>query len=129
MGWLVPQPCLQPPFNFLPPQAHPRGHSTLSCLLQRNSFVQFGGSYQPSGCLYSLTPKDEEDLNRSVVRSDRATISIPELEFEIPPRVGEITTVEGLVMAALEGLEKGQVLRRAMQPEVFIALQQGSGAG
>jgi zinc finger protein len=96
--------------------------SSFECLNEecneRNTFVQFGGAYQEAGIECVLTPKVDADLSRSVVRSEQTTIRIPELDFEIPPRVGEITTVEGLLAVALETLEQGQVLRRITQPEV-----------
>ena len=47
----------------------------------RNSDVQFGGSIQPKGCRISLTVNTREDLNREIVKSDSASISIPELQL------------------------------------------------
>ena len=45
-------------------------------------------------------PKERPDLlSRQIVKSDKATIKIPELEFEIPAarERGCLTTVEGLL--------------------------------
>ena len=49
-----------------------------------------------------------------IVKGETATVSIPELEFEIPPSSdkGSITTVENILMQAVEGLEKQQPIRR-----------------
>lgn len=38
------------------------------------------------GVKYTLTCVDMKSLNRSVVKSEFATIIIPELELEIPPQ-------------------------------------------
>ena len=58
-----------------------------------------------------------ESLNRQIVKSDRATIVIPELDFEIPasPEAKSIiTTLEGLLTQHIENLEAGQPVRRIM---------------
>ena len=51
-------------------------------------------------------------MNRQVVKGDEATIIIPELSFEIPPHTqrGAITTVEGVLRAAIEALRMVRVL-------------------
>ena len=46
-----------------------------------------------------------------VVRSDVATVSIPELEFEVPPQKGQITTVESIIQQAIANLELEQPYR------------------
>jgi C4-type Zn-finger protein len=45
-------------------------------------------------------------LRRQVVKSNSATVTVPELQFEIPPgtQKGVITTVEGLLTDASTGL-------------------------
>ena len=55
-----------------------------------------------------------QDLNRQVVRADSASLSIPELDFEVPANTqeGSLSTVEGIVTRAVEGLEQDQPLRR-----------------
>ena len=55
-----------------------------------------------------------QDLNRQVVRADSASLSIPELDFEVPANTqeGSLSTVEGIVTRAVEGLEQEQPLRR-----------------
>ena len=58
-----------------------------------------------------LLPKD---LNRQVVRADTASLSIPELAFEVPANTqeGGLSTVEGIITRAVQGLEQEQPLRR-----------------
>jgi zinc finger protein len=45
-------------------------------------------------------------LRRQVVKSNTATVTVPELQFEIPPgtQKGVITTMEGLLTDASAGL-------------------------
>ena len=52
----------------------------------RNNEVQFGGKLSDYGCRYKLVVTDQDGLNRSVVKSEFATVKIPELELEIPPQ-------------------------------------------
>ncbi|VAH62062.1 unnamed protein product [Triticum turgidum subsp. durum] len=63
-----------------------------------NNEVQFAGQLQPKGCCYRLkVPQGQNEiLNRQVVKSDSATIKIPELDFEIPPEAqrGTLSTVD-----------------------------------
>jgi C4-type Zn-finger protein len=49
-----------------------------------------------------------------VIKSQHATIRLPELDFEIPPltQAGSLTTVEGVLMQAASGLESMQPQRR-----------------
>ncbi|XP_077160960.1 zinc finger protein ZPR1 isoform X2 [Paroedura picta] len=60
------------------------------------------------------------DLNREVVKTDSATASIPELDFEIPAfsQKGALTTVEGIIDRAITGLEQDQPVRRETDPSV-----------
>ena len=55
---------------------------------------------------------DPDTLSLQVVKSDSATVNIPELELEIPAQTqkGVVTTVEGLLREAANGLA-------ALQPE------------
>eukprot|EP01130_Rhizamoeba_saxonica_P009745 TRINITY_DN3976_c0_g1_i1.p1 TRINITY_DN3976_c0_g1~~TRINITY_DN3976_c0_g1_i1.p1 ORF type:complete len:528 (+),score=155.86 TRINITY_DN3976_c0_g1_i1:50-1633(+) len=85
-----------------------------------NTGVQYGGQIQEKGVHISLRVTSLEDLNRQVVKSDTATIAIPHLEFEIPPETqkGVLSTVEGVISKARDGLEHVQPLRRIQTPEV-----------
>ena len=59
------------------------------------------------------------DLNRQVVKSEHCTVKIPELNFEIPPQTqkGSLTTVEGLIQKAAEGLRQTAKLNEDTNPE------------
>ncbi|CAA7396647.1 unnamed protein product [Spirodela intermedia] len=93
---------------------------------ERNNEVQFAGAIQPRGCLYSLkVPSgDVQILNRQVVKSDSASIKIPELEFEIPPEAqrGTLSTVEGVLLRASEELEALQEERKKVAPDTAEAI-------
>ncbi|XP_067676893.1 zinc finger protein ZPR1-like [Haliotis asinina] len=84
----------------------------------RNAELQPGGRIQDRGVRYEVLIKHKEDLNRQVVQTNFATVSIPELEFESPPNKGVLTTVEGIIQRAVEGLNQDQVLRRIQYPDI-----------
>jgi zinc finger protein len=50
-----------------------------------NNEVQFGGKIGDFGTKYTLKVECTGDLSRSVVKSEYATVKIPELDLEIPP--------------------------------------------
>lgn len=95
---------------------------------ERNNEVQFAGEIQPRGCCYSLSiPAGEPKmLDRQVVKSESATIKIPELDFEIPPEAqrGSLSTLEGILMRAAEELQALQEERRKVAPETADAIDQ-----
>lgn len=93
---------------------------------ERNNEVQFAGELQPRGCCYRLNvpPGDAKALNRQVVKSDSATIKVPEIEFEIPPEAqrGTLSTVEGILLRAADELMVLQEERKKVDPEMAEAL-------
>uniref|UniRef100_A0A8R7TP57 Zinc finger ZPR1-type domain-containing protein n=1 Tax=Triticum urartu TaxID=4572 RepID=A0A8R7TP57_TRIUA len=95
---------------------------------ERNNEVQFAGQLQAKGCCYTLkVPKGQpEVLNRQVVKSDSATIKIPELDFEIPPEAqrGTLSTVEGSIMRAVSELQALQDERKKVDPQKAEAIEQ-----
>ncbi|XP_051125755.1 uncharacterized protein LOC127247782 [Andrographis paniculata] len=95
---------------------------------ERNNEVQFAGEVQLKGCHYSLdVPSgDQKILNRQVVKSETATIKIPELDFEIPPEAqrGSLSTVEGILVRAADGLEALQEERKKVDPQTAAAIDE-----
>lgn len=95
---------------------------------ERNNEVQFAGEIQPRGCRYCLKfPRGEyKMLNRQVVKSETATIKVPELDFEIPPEAqrGSLSTVEGVLTRAADGLGALQEERKKADPQTAEALDQ-----
>ncbi|WVZ78050.1 hypothetical protein U9M48_025822 [Paspalum notatum var. saurae] len=95
---------------------------------ERNNEIQFAGQLQPKGCCYKLEiPSGQSEvLNRQVVKSDSATIKIPELDFEIPPEAqrGTLSTVEGIIMRAVDELQALQDERKKVDPQKAEAIDQ-----
>ena len=93
---------------------------------ERNHEVQFAGETQPHGCCYSLEiPAGEQKMfNRQVLKSESATVKIPKLEFEIPPETqhGSLSTVEGILMRAVDELQALQEERRKVALETVDAI-------
>ena len=79
--------------------------------------MSFTGTFGEQGVRYTLTVAkgDQAALSRQVVKSDNATVTVPELEFEIPAATqkGSITTVEGLLMDAGSNIRLLQVVQNA----------------
>jgi len=89
----------------------------------KNNYVQSAGPLAPKGCIQTCSIQTKADLNRQVVKADAASIQIPELEFEMPPSVGVLTTVEGLLRHVIQDLSDGQDQRKAENADVFLAVQ------
>ncbi|NXJ79269.1 ZPR1 protein, partial [Trogon melanurus] len=85
-----------------------------------NAEIQSAGRIQEQGVRYVLAVASRQDMNREVVKTDCATVRIPELDFEIPAfsQKGVLTTVEGIIDRAVAGLEQDQPVRRATDEEV-----------
>ncbi|KAH8386819.1 hypothetical protein KR093_002795 [Drosophila rubida] len=83
-----------------------------------NNEMQSASEIQKSGVRIELDVKTASDLNRRVVRSDNSSISIPEVELEIPvqSQKGEVTTVEGIIERTIAGLSQDQDKRRIDHP-------------
>lgn len=66
----------------------------------RNSEIKVGGAISPKGRRIRLLCKTPEDLSRDVLKSDTATLTLPELDFTLNQygsMGGRFTTVEGLL--------------------------------
>merc|ERR1719402_295487 len=85
-----------------------------------NNEIQPGGRIQDKGVRYAVTIRNERDLCRQVVKSDHATLSVPEIELEIPPmsQKGEVTTVEGVLQRTVAGQEQDHDLCLYTKDEV-----------
>ena len=89
-----------------------------------NNEVTFGGEIQEKGIKYELRIESSEDLSRTLIKADTATIGVPHLEFEIPARSqkGGITTVEGVLTKAVENLSMYQTDRMEDDPVAGAAV-------
>jgi zinc finger protein len=81
---------------------------------------------QEQGVKFTLSVTDTKDVNRQIVKGEGCTITIPELEFEIPAgtKKGSINTIEGFLMQAVEGLAELQPVRRIQDPDVAEKIDQ-----
>ncbi|XP_048824528.1 zinc finger protein ZPR1 [Lagopus muta] len=85
-----------------------------------NTEIQSAGRIQEQGVRCALAVASRQDMNREIVKTDCATVRIPELDFEIPAftQKGVLTTIEGVIDRAVMGLEQDQPVRRATDKEV-----------
>lgn len=92
---------------------------------ERNNEVSFGGTFGPKKTRYELQVKNKADMDRQVVKSEFATLSIPELQLEIPPesQKGSLTTVEGVLQSTKTGLSALQPVRRIQDPELYEKIE------
>ena len=63
----------------------------------KNSEVSFAGKLEDKGVRYELNVINNIAFNRTVVKSEFATIKVPEIGLEIPAQTqkGSIKTIEG----------------------------------
>ena len=75
---------------------------------------------------YVYVCTEASHLNRSIVKSEFATIRIPELEFEIPPQTqkGSINTPEGFFANSIEGIGHLQAERRKFDPSTAAKIDE-----
>jgi ZPR1 zinc finger protein len=80
--------------------------------------VQNAAEVKPFGVEYILSAATRDDLDRQVIKSNHATIVLPDLDFAIPPATqsGSLSTVEGVLTHAAKSLEYLQPQRRAADP-------------
>jgi len=83
-----------------------------------NNEVQSASPVQDQGIDITAKVKCRADLDRQVIKTDTSRVCIPELDFEIPAgsQKGVLTTIEGILDRAVQGLEQDQVVRRALDP-------------
>ena len=80
----------------------------------KNSEVTFAGRLAENGVRFELNVINNISFNRTVVKSEYATIKIPEAGLESPPSAqkGSIKTIEGFFLGTIEGLNAMQEERR-----------------
>uniref|UniRef100_A0AC35TSL7 Zinc finger protein ZPR1 n=1 Tax=Rhabditophanes sp. KR3021 TaxID=114890 RepID=A0AC35TSL7_9BILA len=92
----------------------------------KNNEIQSGEKCQEFGTEVVLNVKTAVDLNRQLIKSEYATLSIPELDLEVPAKSqpGEVTTVEGVLERVKQGLMQNQVKRRIEEPEAAAQIEE-----
>lgn len=69
------------------------------------------------GVNYTCHLLTRKDLDRQLVKSNTATLTLPDFQLTIPPGRGQLTTVEGIVRDTIRDLDLEQPLRRHVDPE------------
>lgn len=84
----------------------------------KNSEIQSAGNLAEKGVHIVLKLTNPEMLNREVVKSEWATIKIPDIELEIPASTqkGSFSTVEGIITKSYDELSYLQPERRVSDP-------------
>ena len=91
----------------------------------KNSEIQFGGQLASQGVRISLTVEVETDTNRELIKSEHASIRIPEIDFEIPSnKKGEITTVEGLLGRCIDEISQQQPVRKVVDEALYSKIEE-----
>ncbi|CCW65712.1 unnamed protein product [Phytomonas sp. EM1] len=92
---------------------------------ETNNEVTFGGVFGPKKVRYELQVRDKRDMDRQVVKSEYASIIIPQLELEIPPesQKGVLNTVEGILEHTRVGLQLQQPIRKIQNPELHDRIE------
>ncbi|KAJ1340637.1 hypothetical protein BSLG_004731 [Batrachochytrium salamandrivorans] len=85
----------------------------------RNNEIQSATSLAEKGIHQVLQVDGKIDMSRQIVKSEYATVRFEELDFEIPAQKGVLTTVEGLLQCAIEGLEQNQEIRKISDPDTY----------
>ncbi|XP_059451141.1 uncharacterized protein LOC132181936 [Corylus avellana] len=82
--------------------------STCDACGYRNSELKPGGRIPEKGKRIALTVKNISDLSRDLIKSDTASVEVPELDLELASGTlgGVVTTVEGLITKISESLER-----------------------
>lgn len=89
----------------------------------KNCEVQSASEIQPRGCTYTLRVESAADLDRQLVKADSCLCRFVQLDLEIPPQRGQLTTVEGLLATVLDDLAAGQAERREQQPAAWQQIE------
>lgn len=71
-----------------------------------NNELQPAAKIQEQGIRYVLHVLNDKDLSRRIVKTEWASVTIPDLEFEIPAQTqeGSVTTIEGIIDRTCSGL-------------------------
>ncbi|CCE61568.1 hypothetical protein TPHA_0A04930 [Tetrapisispora phaffii CBS 4417] len=85
----------------------------------KNSEIQPASQIEEKGSKYLLKIENKDDFNRQIVKSESASCKFVELDIEIPPKKGQLTTVEGLLEEMIEDLEADQEARKSVDEELW----------
>jgi zinc finger protein len=76
------------------------------------------------GVSYTVHLRNRADLDRQIVKSNFASVLIPDVQLTIPPGRGQLTTVEGMIRDTIRDLNISQPVRRVMDPETATKIDE-----
>lgn len=85
----------------------------------KNSEIQPAGQIQDKGTKHTFKVEEVSDLGRQVIKSETASCKFAELDIEIPPKRGQLTTIEGLLSQVQSDLSSDQPVRKHVDPEGY----------
>lgn len=90
-----------------------------------NNTIESANKIQEHGTRIKLEVTDANDLNRELVKSDNATLTIPIVDFEIQAQTqkGILTTVEGVIDRVISNLDSDIKLKKETDPELTEKLK------
>lgn len=88
----------------------------------KNSEIQSAAQIAERGARYTLIVEHQADYARQVVKSEYATVRFHQLDIEIPPKRGQLTNVEGLLLEIASDLESDQHERKLVLPDMFAKI-------
>ncbi|KAJ3368218.1 hypothetical protein HDU91_000759 [Kappamyces sp. JEL0680] len=91
----------------------------------RNNEIQSASAIAEKGIKQSCKITNQKDLNRQVVKGEFASVRFEELDFEIPAssQRGVLSTVDGILDRAIEGLQQDQALRKIQHPDLHDQIE------
>ena len=89
----------------------------------KNNEIQSASTIAESGVLIKLLVKNATDLNRSMVRSEKSSVSFPDIDLTVSPSSGSLTTVEGVIQKAISELGLDQPTRAETNLDQFLKIQ------
>lgn len=87
----------------------------------RNSEIQSAASLADKGVKFTCLVTNKNDLNRQIVRTEFASIQIPELDLELPANMKKtyLSTIEGILRGTILDLKENQPHRKIEFPEIY----------
>lgn len=82
-----------------------------------------GGAGEARRAVYSVRLTRARDLGRFVLKSEQATVTVPELALEIPARRAQATTIGRILADTVQDLQLDQAARQQLAPGVHAAIE------
>lgn len=92
----------------------------------RNNEIQYASSLAEKGMKITCLLTNKKDLNRQIVRTEFASLQIPELELELPANMkkSHLSTIEGLLRNTILDLSENQEHRKTDFPNIYEKIRE-----